>query len=388
MQGPRSPFFGLLADALAEAGARVERVLFCPGDALFWGSRPAHRCTVSLEHWPTQARQLMIDCQITDVLGLGDGRALHRIAFEQARRLGLRIHVLEQGMLRPGWLTVEPDRLGRWRPSSSDLSCPRPGPGPSPIPYRSRFGSFAAMDVSYHLANLLLGPFAFPAYRRHEIHHPVWEWGGWAAKALMAPVRRHRLRAAGGTIATARGPLFLFPLQLETDFQIRDHGPPDGLRGALERVCASFAAAAPPDARLIVKPHPLDPGLTPWRRMLREGPADDRVVWLDGGDVEGLLPRMAGVVTVNSTVGLSALRAGCPVAVLGRAVYEDLAHKGPLETFWTAPQRPEPETVAAFCRALVDATQVPGAFDGEGMAPGALAVAERILSVARAGVLP
>lgn len=377
-------FFARVADALEAAGVRVERVLFCPGDALFWRGRPAIRWSGPFETWPAEARRLMRERRITDVVGLGDGRFLHRAAFEEARRLGLRVHVLEQGWLRPGWLTLEPDRFGAWRPDAQALSAAT-GAGPLPVPgYRSDFAAFAAMDVAHHLANLLLGPLLAPAYERHEVNHPVLEWLGWAGKALALPRRQRGRRAAEAAIAAGKAPLFLLPLQLETDFQIRDHGPPGGLRGVLATVAASFAAAAPPAARLIVKPHPLDPGLTPWRRMLADGPAADRAIWLDGGDLDALLPRLAGVVTVNSTVGLSALRAGCPVAVLGRAVYEGLAHRGPLDAFWKAPPRPDPAVVAAFCAALAQATQLPGTFDGDGMEPGARAVAERLLLAAGA----
>ena len=41
LQGPSSFFFGHLADALQQRGATVERVIVCPGDAIFWGKRPS-----------------------------------------------------------------------------------------------------------------------------------------------------------------------------------------------------------------------------------------------------------------------------------------------------------------------------------------------------------
>ncbi|TVQ53322.1 MAG: capsular biosynthesis protein [Rhodobacteraceae bacterium] len=380
LQGPRSPFLARLADALAARGARVERVLFCPGDALFWRGRPAVRFRGREGDWPGFVRRLMLERAVTDVLGLGDGRIWHRTAFAEARALGVRVHVLEQGYLRPGRLTLEPDRLGGWRPGPGDLDGPDAEPAPA---FRSSFAAFAAMDAAHHLANFALGWARYPHYRSHELHGPVAEWAGWARKALTAPRRARGRRRALAALDRTSGPVFLLALQLETDFQVRDHGPPGGLRAALAAVAASFAAHAPPDATLVVKPHPLDPGLTPWRRLLRESPAGGRALWLDGGDLDALLKRCAGVVTVNSTVGLAALGAGAPVALLGRAVYEDLAWRGPLDGFWRAPPAPGPARVAAFRGALARATQLRGAFDGEGMAPGAEAVAAAVL--ARAG---
>jgi capsular polysaccharide export protein len=233
------------------------------------------------------------------------------------------------------------------------------------------------MDVAYDLANLAAGRALYAGYRRHELRHPVSEWAGWIGKALAAP-RRARARAATlARIAAAKGPVFLLALQLETDFQLRDRGPPDGQRGALARTLASFHARAAPDALLVVKPHPLDPEPGLWRRLS----ADARVAFLDGGSLEALFPRLAGLVTVNSTAGLSALRAGVSVLALGEAIYDapGLTHRGGLDGFWTAPERPDPAFVAAFVAAL-GAIQTPGGFDGEGMRPGAEGVAAMILA--------
>ena len=369
LQGPRSPFFARLADALTARGAAVTRVLFCPGDALFWRGRPAISFRGRRADWPAFFAAALRDFGATDVVALGDGRWAHREGFALARAAGARVHVVEQGWLRPGWLTLEPDALGAWRP---DPAAP-PAPEPPAPQFRASFAAFAAMDVAHHLANFALGPFSYPHHRSHEVIHPAREWAGWLGKAARGPWRAAAHKRALAEIDAATGPLFLFALQLETDFQIRDHGPAGGLRAALAQTLASFHRTAPPGARLIVKPHPLDPGLTPWRALAQEA------LYLDGGALEALYPRLSGVVTVNSTVGLSALRAGVAVATLGRAVYEGLAHRGPLDAFWRSAAPPDPDRVAAFTGQMARAIQTPGAFDGEGMAPGAAGVAAMIL---------
>jgi capsular polysaccharide export protein len=379
LQGPRSPFMARLRDALAADGAQVHRVLFCAGDVLFWGGRPATRWRGRPQDWPPEAARLIATLGVTDVLGLGDGRPAHRAAFAAAHAAGARVHVLEQGLIRPGWITLEPDRLGGWRPGPGVPTAPLPRPGPG----GAGFAAFAAMDVAHHLANMTWGRLVYPHHRSHELRGPLIEWAGWALKTALTPRRAAERRAALARIAAAHGPVFLFALQLETDFQLRDNGPPEGSRAALAAALAGFARAASPDALIVVKPHPLDPGLTPWRRIVAESPAADRAVWLDGGDLDALLPRLAGVVAINSTVGLSALRAGTPVALLGRAVYEGLcAHRPdglPLDGFWTDPPRPDPAAVSAFVAALLRDIQLPGAFDGPGMETGARAVAARIM---------
>jgi len=370
LQGPRSPFFARLADALAARGAAVSRVLFCPGDALFWRGRPALRYRGALADWPAWLGQTLARLGVTDVAGLGDGRPLHRAGFAVARAAGVRVHVVEQGYLRPGWLTVEPEALSAWRP----------GPGPAPPAPESAargagFATWAAMDMAWDLANLALGWRGYPHYRTHALTHPAAEWAGWARKAALWPLRRAGRARALAAIEAATGPLFLTALQLETDFQIRDRAPHGGMRAALARALDSFAGHAPPGARLIVKPHPLDPQRDDWRGMAARGGA----IWLDGGDLAALMPRLAGVVVVNSTVGLAALRAHRPVAVLGEAIYAGLCHRGPLDTFWRAPAAPDPAAVDAFVARLAADIQTPGAFDGPGMAQGAQGAAGLIL---------
>jgi capsular polysaccharide export protein len=381
LQGPRSAFFARLADALATRGARVLRALVCAGDEPFWQGRPALRFRGRAEDWAGWVGETCRREGVTDVAGLGDGRFWHAEGYPAAREAGARVHVVEQGWIRPGWLTVERDALGAWRPSEATLARPAAMPAPS----RERgagFAAFAAMDVAHHLADMGLNWLLYPHARRHELRHPVAEWAGWAARAASWPARAMERRAALRQIEGAPGPLFLAALQLETDFQIRRNGPPGGVRAALGTSLASFAAHAPPDARLIVKPHPLDPGLDGWRRQVAGSAAAARTVWLDGGSVEALFPRLSGVVVVNSTAGLSALAAGLPVAVQGRAVYEALAWRGDLAPFWRAPAPPDPARVAALVAALAAETQVPGAFDGPGMAAGADGVAMRILGAA------
>jgi short-subunit dehydrogenase len=77
-----------------------------------------------------------------------------------------------------------------------------------------------------------------------------------------------------------------------------------------------------------------------------------------------VLRNAAGVVTINSTVGVTALHHGVPVKVLGNAVFNvaGLTCQSPLAAFWHDPQRPDPGLMAAFLRALIGATQVKGGY--------------------------
>jgi capsule polysaccharide modification protein KpsS len=65
----------------------------------------------------------------------------------------------------------------------------------------------------------------------------------------------------------------------------------------------------------------------------------DRLCYVDVIHLPSALRNARGVVTINSTVGLSSIHHGTPVKCLGTAVYDmpGLTYGGPLDEFWRAP---------------------------------------------------
>lgn len=391
LQGPMSWFFSYLGAALRDRGAEVARILVCPGDALFWRGGGATSYRGRPDDWPAFLEEFIAARGVTDIVCLGDGRRWHEDGVAVARRRGVRAHVIEQGYIRPNFLTIEPEGTGgrtRFPREWAAIEALANGAGPPPAPgYRASFLWFSVMDVAFNLANILGSWALYPHYRQHAVDHPLTEWSGWIVKKAL-PIRKRRalLQEAEARVRKHEGPLFVLPLQLETDYQIRLHGPPGGVRGVLRDAVASFAAHAPDAAMLAIKAHPLDNGWADWGAAVADAAAAagvaDRCVFLDGGDLDAMLRRASGVVVVNSTVGLTALEAGAPVIALGRAIYDlpDLTFQGPLDEFWRAGAAPDPERLKVLLGALGAAIQVPGGFDGAGAKPGAAAMAERILA--------
>ncbi len=94
-------------------------------------------------------------------------------------------------------------------------------------------------------------------------------------------------------------PLFLFPMQMEVDYSIRAYSPFNGMRETLRMVLTSFFRHAPRDAVLVVKLHPLDPGLRRWKDWLtreaeRHSAGRDRILFVDGGSLDQLLASARG----------------------------------------------------------------------------------------------
>jgi capsular polysaccharide export protein len=184
----------------------------------------------------------------------------------------------------------------------------------------------------------------------------------------------------------ARTRYFLAPLQMQSDYQLRANSPYRHQRDMIAEVVASLAADAPADAHLVFKIHPLDNGLERWPRVIAAAAArhgvTGRVHVIDGGNLALMIRGAAGVVLINSTVGLHALRLGCPVKVLGVAVYDidGLCHRGPLASFWRDPKRPDTDLTAALVRALAGTIQVKGNFfTREGRSVAIPALAQRLV---------
>jgi capsular polysaccharide export protein len=375
LQGLASWFFDRLGKALAARGHAVHRVNFNGGDRLFWRLPGAIDYRGKLNDWPAYLDRLLIERHVSDLILFGDCRPVHRLAIPIARARSARVHVAEEGYLRPGWISFEEggvnanSPLPRDPPWYRDQAALLPPWRESTAPPES-FARRATEDVIYTTARLAAAPW-FPHYRTHRTRHPLMEYAGWIGRLARRRRAEHQAAATIASLPGIAGPIFAFPLQLDGDYQIRLNSPLGGMRPAIEHVVASFAQHAPPSARLLAKLHPLDDGLVDWARVVRRGAMQcgvaDRVLVVDGGAIETVLPHVRALVTVNSTVGMQALAHGVPVIALGNAIYDlpGLTFQGELDAFWQEPTAPDTRLYDAFRRVLAARCLIPGGFFSE-----------------------
>ncbi len=375
LQGPLSPLFSRIGDRLAAAGHKVLRVNLCIGDRLDWKRRGAWDFRGRPEAWAAFIDDLMVREGVSDVILHGDRRFYHRIAGQVARARGIRVIATELGYLRPDWMTIEQDGTSTGSHFPDNPEAIRAiAASLDPINFAPEFeNSFwlvAAPDIAYNLANLALW-FLYPHYRRHTIYNPIVEYVAAGYRLLKQEERDKAAVECGMMLRTGEVPWFVVPMQLEGDFQLRDHSPYRGMSKALSTIFASFATHAPEKARLVVKAHPLDAGLEQWPRvvmqMAREMGLGWRVDYVDGGKLDDLMYGASGMVTVNSSAGLEALRAGLPVKTLCPAIFdvEGMTDSQPLDDFWNAPKPPDASLVEAFLKALAGTVQARGSIHSE-----------------------
>lgn len=398
LQGLATEFFARLGDALTMRGHAVRRVNFNAGDALFWPRPGGFDYTGHPADWPRVLDGLILAHGITDLVMFGDCRPLHAAAIPVAQLRGVTIWVFEEGYLRPGYITLEQEGVNGNSAMPRDpqrirrLAAALPPALPETL-YSGSFRRRATDDVRYNWANLL-GRRRFPHWRTHRQWNPFHEYAGWAWRGARRPLVKVASRVRQRRVLAAQGPVFLFPLQLEGDTQIRFWSGFRSMPEAAEQVIASFARFAPHDAHLAVKSHPLDNGLLPWRRIIRQMAARhgvaDRVHYLAEVAYTPLLAAARGVITVNSTAGIQALREGKRVVTLGTAVYDlpGLTFQDGLDRFWTEAEAPDMDLVDALRRVLAAHCLIRGGlFDETQMRVAVDAAVER-MTVRRAASAP
>lgn len=389
LQGPASPLFRYMAEELERLGHGCWRINICAGDRLFWRRRSAVNFRGSLADWPAFLDDFLVRHRISEIVLLGEERPHHRVAHDVAAARGATVYVVEKGYLRPDWIAIEYDGSGASSHFPADPAHILAAAADLPAPdlrqrYSHTFFQDAARDVAFNLANVFL-PFLHPHYRWHALEHPLAEYAGWLGKFATARGRARRTAQALARLRTEPGPYVLFPLQLQTDYQLRAQSPFVDQEQAIEMVLRSFAAHAPSDLRLLAKVHPLDNGLVDWAdftaRTAQALGVADRVFCIHDADLSEIMADAQAVVTINSTSGVQALMAGKPVKVLGTAIYDvpGLTEQRPIDRFWREPAPVDPMLRDAFLRLLAGALHERGDFYCEdGARAGAAALAGRI----------
>lgn len=372
LQGPPGPLLHQLAQSMRAKGVGVERINICAGDRVDWPEK-ATNFRGRYRDWPVFFDRFLRKNRITDILLFGDCRPYHVSARRVAALRGIRTHVLEEGYLRPHWMTLELEGVNgysrlrgdrEWFFSEARKLPPEPFLPPVTASFKRRLRDSARHYIAVHA-----GQFLYPFHRTHRAEAPLMEALGWGWKYLTSSFRKRGARKALGRVKDKA--YFLLPLQLSGDYQIRNHSPFPDMPAAAAFVLESFAAHAPNDAHLLVKAHPLDSSFFAWgtflQRRARQLGIAGRIHYADGGDLDSLAADAEGMVCVNSTSATLALAAETPVCTLGDAIYNvrGLTFDGHLDDFWTDPEPPLPGLYAAFRGVIVDRCLVRGGLASE-----------------------
>ncbi|WP_374299498.1 capsule biosynthesis protein [Paracoccus sp. (in: a-proteobacteria)] len=375
LQGPHGPFFDRLGRLLCAAGAQVWRCAFNAGDEFFWSDKARLlRHQGSSAEWPARLAQIIAEKGVTDIVLYGDVRPVHAAARSAAQALGLRLHVFEEGYLRPYWISYERGgsnghsallgvSLDRMRATLRDTASEvrRPPAHWGDMRQHKFYGAF------YHFLVLV----ANGKYRQFTSHRALSigeEFRMNLRRLVLTPFHAATRAVQWRRFRLSGDPYVLVPMQLEHDSSLQGHSPFTRNSQFVEQVVAEFARSAPRHHHLLFKAHPLEDGRARNRRSIRKAAAchgvADRVHYFRGGKLADMLAHARAVITVNSTAAQQALWRGLPVKALGRAVYckAGLVSEQGLPEFFRDPKQPDMGSYRVFRDYLLQTSQVPGGF--------------------------
>jgi capsular polysaccharide export protein len=374
LQGPHGPFFGQLADILGAAGAKVWRVGFNRGDQMFWRRPNFIAYTAPPHDWAATCASLIDTHQITDLVLYGDSRPIHAQAIALARQRGLRIHVFEEGYLRPFWVTYERGGSnGNSRLMTLGLDQMRMAlSGALPV-HRSAPATWGDMrehvfyGALYHFFVLAMNR-GYRNFKPHREISVVEEFRLYLRRFILMPWHRVERKWATRRIMRGGFPFHLVLLQLEHDASFRAHSDFESMVEFVDLCLVGFAEGALPHHHLVFKAHPLENGRLGLRRLVMDRARDlglgQRVHFVHGGKLAQLLNATNSAITVNSTAGQQALWRSLPLRVFGRAVYDkpELVSRQPIAEFFATPQSPDSRAYRLYRHFLLETSQVPGGF--------------------------
>ncbi|EAI6103197.1 capsule biosynthesis protein [Campylobacter coli] len=368
LQGPVGTFFHRLAIKMKKNKTKVFKLNFNGGDFLFYPS--GKRCKCDEKDLENFYESFFKEKKIDAIVMYNDCRLIHAKAIKVAKELGIGIWIFEEGYLRPYCITFEKDGVNANSSLPRDknfyLSCNiLTKESIKEIPGGFKFMAFSAF--LYWLFSFLLAPFF-----NNKLHHRTlfpFEFLFWFRSLYRKYLYKFTEKKLNQKIYSLEKKYFLAILQVYNDTQIKHHYK-KSIEEFIEELILSFANHARAKSYLIFKHHPMDRGYRNYSKLInglsQKYHVEGRIFYVHDTYLPTLLKNALGCITINSTVGLSAILEGCPTKVCGNAFYnfEGLAYPKKLQFFWREAHayKPNPSLVLNFKNYLLNTNQFNGNF--------------------------
>ncbi|ELX2054617.1 capsule biosynthesis protein [Campylobacter coli] len=368
LQGPVGTFFHRLAIKMKKNKTKVFKLNFNGGDFLFYPS--GKRCKCDEKDLENFYENFFKEKKIDAIVMYNDCRLIHAKAIKVAKELGIGIWIFEEGYLRPYCITFEKDGVNANSSLPRDknfyLSCNiSTKESIKEIPGGFKFMAFSAF--LYWLFSFLLAPFF-----NNKLHHRTlfpFEFLFWFRSLYRKYLYKLTEKKLNQKIYSLEKKYFLAILQVYNDTQIKHHYR-KSIEEFIEELILSFANHARAKSYLVFKHHPMDRGYRNYSKLINELSqkyhVEGRIFYVHDTYLPTLLKNALGCITINSTVGLSAILEGCPTKVCGNAFYnfEGLAYPKKLQFFWREAHayKPNPSLVINFKNYLLNTNQFNGNF--------------------------
>lgn len=348
LQGDWEGGLTYFAQDLIAAGTNVTKVLLHAGDLVYkWKGIPTVKYDAPLEQFESWLRKYISESNTDCLIVYNQYRPYNAISWKVAEELGLECIVLELGLLRPDFCSIYTRDCnqfeylaGEWDKlvnSKESLDKPKKPPQLARMstPCKmtqfglyflfSRFISTFArqythycdqrtMNVRHHLRACIIGGLRFQGRKKQSCFDEIFATR-WSNK------------------------YYFVPLQVHTDSQITERSNFKNIEEFIHLVVNSFKKNAPRGTKLVFKVHPMDRGYKDYHELIKKLSSNvggHRVLYLDRIHLPTVLDHARACITINSSVGLSALIHRTPLITLGEAAFDlkELTFQGQLDDFW------------------------------------------------------
>lgn len=326
LQGPVGPFFKHLQKYLERNNFRTWRVCFNLADLFFSGFKNYFYFRGDLQKWHHWLLHFVKAMQIDYIILFGSERKIHSVARQVAKIANIQIISLEEGYIRPGFITIENEGnnasspIARKFPQMSATCKYALKPKDfKPINHMIMYGA-----IYYTLRAILAFRSQKKLFHRQinffaEIFYWLRNFYRWLAKTA------HNYKTIEHLVEHYDKKYYLVPLQVTADSNLQYAAMGWNTPKLIFETIQSFALTAPSDCKLIFKIHPLERGHNNHAKLIGKTAKtfgiSNRVSTIYVGSLGLLTRHAAGMITINSTSGLSAIFHGTPLLVIGNALY-------------------------------------------------------------------
>ena len=361
---------------LKASGKNVTKVVFHAGDWVYkWKKVPTVDFDAKINSFEAWLRDYVDENAVDCIILYNQYRPYNQIGWDIAKELDIECIVLELGLLRPDYCSIYTRDLnhfdylkGKWEAlikSGATVSEPE---APGRLAIMSTPCKMTQFAIFYAFSRLVA---KFGRRYRHcqdqrslsFRHHLVAGIRG--ILRFQGREKQHRF----DRVFSSRwsGKYFVLPLQVHSDSQITKRSNFESMEHFIQLVSQSFLEFAPKNTKLVFKVHPMDRGYRDYHKLiktLQSSPGGSRIFYLDRIHLPTLLDHAKGCITINSSVGLSALIHGTPTMTMGLAAYdlEGLTYKGSLDDFWKHHGEINKQLVTKFINLLKLTSQAQGVF--------------------------
>lgn len=376
LQGPVGPFMPVLQSRLIEHGVDAWAITFNAADRLENDHSNRIDFYGGLEDWRSWFMEYIQGANLDAIVMFGSERPAHKIARMIAHLNNVPVLSLEEGYIRPGFITAEwggnnanSPFLGRLPEADWDMPAEESANSLRDFKSFNRMGARAA--YYYAIRTLLTHGDSEELFHRHfDAASEIFYWGRNLYRRIVGQGRNFSVIQR--LLEHFDKSYYLIPLQVAADSNLAEAALGWNTNKLIAHSLRSFADSAPEGTRLAFKIHPLERGHSEHSKLIMST-ADSLGI---GGQVDviesgslGLLTRhAAGMITINSTSGLSAIYHGVPLMVVGRAVYScpelaTCAEGNPdFSRFWTSKHVASSGLRRRYLEWLKSVALVPGDF--------------------------